>query len=161
LVETPPTPAASIDAAPAKAEAPAEASDRISIDTFRKLDLRVARVIEASLVDGSDKLLRLSLDLGSERRQVFAGIRGVYEPAALVGRLIVMVANLEPRKMRFGVSEGMVLCASAEDAGLFRRAAGDAHQLSPEPERERRAGQLLLTGDIGGSMLGAGLESLR
>ena len=70
-------------------------------------------------MDGSDKLLRLSLDLGSERRQVFAGIRGAYEPAALVGRLIVMVANLEPRKMRFGLSEGMVLCAGGENARLF------------------------------------------
>jgi methionyl-tRNA synthetase len=79
----------------------------------------VARVIEAALVDGSDKLLRLNLDLGGERRQVFAGIRGAYEPSTLVGRLIVMVANLEPRKMRFGVSEGMVLCASGSDPGLF------------------------------------------
>jgi methionyl-tRNA synthetase len=119
LVETPPTLTTPAVAAPAAAEAPAGAPERITIDTFRKLDLRVARVVEASLVDGSDKLLRLSLDLGGERRQVFAGIRGAYEPAALVGRLIVMVANLEPRKMRFGVSEGMVLCASGEASGLF------------------------------------------
>jgi methionyl-tRNA synthetase len=118
LVETPATTTPSV-AAPAAAQAPAAAPERITIDTFRKLDLRVARVVEAALVDGSDKLLRLSLDLGSERRQVFAGIRGAYEPAALVGRLIVMVANLEPRKMRFGVSEGMVLCAGGENAGLF------------------------------------------
>jgi methionyl-tRNA synthetase len=118
LVETPPTPDTVPPAAQTDPE-PAGVADRISIDTFRKLDLRVARVIEAALVDGSDKLLRLNLDLGGERRQVFAGIRGAYEPSTLVGRLIVMVANLEPRKMRFGVSEGMVLCASGSDPGLF------------------------------------------
>jgi methionyl-tRNA synthetase len=86
----------------------------ISIADFSKLDLRVATVIEAGFVEGSDKLLQLTLDLGSEKRNVFSGIRSAYDPAKLVGRQVVMIANLEPRKMRFGVSEGMVLCASAD-----------------------------------------------
>jgi methionyl-tRNA synthetase len=72
-------------------------------------------VIAASTVEGSDKLLRLELDLGGERRTVFSGIRAAYEPARLDGRLVLMVANLAPRKMRFGTSEGMVLCASGAD----------------------------------------------
>ena len=72
-------------------------------------------------MDGSDKLLRLELDLGERRCTVFSGIRAAYEPARLEGRLVLMVANLAPRKMRFGVSEGMVLCASGQDdaGGLF------------------------------------------
>ena len=86
----------------------------ISINDFAKLDLRVANVIEARFVDGSDKLLQLTLDLGTEKRNVFSGIRSAYDPAKLIGRQVVMIANLEPRKMRFGVSEGMVLCASAD-----------------------------------------------
>jgi methionyl-tRNA synthetase len=88
----------------------------VSINDFTKLDLRVARVLDAKHVEGSDKLLQLTLDLGSERRNVFSGIRSAYDPATLIGRQVVMIANLEPRKMRFGVSEGMVLCASG-DAG--------------------------------------------
>ena len=87
---------------------------RISIDDFAKLDLRVANVLDAKFVDGSDKLLQLTLDLGGEKRNVFSGIRSAYDPAKLVGRQVVMIANLEPRKMRFGVSEGMVLCASPD-----------------------------------------------
>ncbi|MFM7626557.1 MAG: methionine--tRNA ligase subunit beta, partial [Gammaproteobacteria bacterium] len=104
-------------AAPKKsAPAPAAPPGVISIDDFAKLDLRVAKVVDASDVDGSDKLLKLTLDLGSERRTVFSGIRKTYTAASLVGRQVVVVANLAPRKMRFGVSEGMVLCASdAED----------------------------------------------
>ncbi len=100
---------------------PPSAGDRgkISIDDFNKLDLRVARIERAETVDGADKLLKLTLDLGGEKRSVFAGFRGAYEPAQLEGRLAVVVANLEPRKMRFGVSEGMVLAASAEGAGLY------------------------------------------
>ena len=87
-----------------------------SIDDFAKLDLRVANVLEAKFVEGSDKLLQLTLDLGGEKRNVFSGIRAAYgDPAKLVGRQVVMIANLEPRKMRFGVSEGMVLCASRDD----------------------------------------------
>ena len=91
----------------------------ISIDEFKRLDLRVARIVEAELVTGADKLLKLTLDLGSERRTVFAGIKSAYDPAALKGRLTVMVANLAPRKMKFGVSEGMVLAASGEGPGLY------------------------------------------
>ncbi len=72
-------------------------------------------MLEAKSVDGSDKLLQLTLDLGTEKRNVFSGIRSAYDPATLVGRQVVMIANLEPRKMRFGVSEGMVLCASTDD----------------------------------------------
>ncbi|MFM7708349.1 MAG: methionine--tRNA ligase, partial [Gammaproteobacteria bacterium] len=104
-------------AAPKKsAPAPAAPPGVISIDDFAKLDLRVAKVVDASDVDGSDKLLKLTLELGSERRTVFSGIRKTYTAASLVGRQVVVVANLAPRKMRFGVSEGMVLCASdAED----------------------------------------------
>lgn len=91
----------------------------ISIDDFAKLDLRMARVAEASIVEGSDKLLKLTLELGEERRTVFSGIRKTYSPESLVGRHVVVVANLAPRKMRFGVSEGMVLCASDEADRLF------------------------------------------
>ncbi len=87
----------------------------VKIDDFAKLDLRVAKVLDAKHVDGSDKLLQLTLDLGAEQRNVFSGIRSAYDPAKLIGRQVVMIANLEPRKMRFGVSQGMVLCASADD----------------------------------------------
>jgi methionyl-tRNA synthetase len=85
--------------------------ETISIDDFGRLDLRVARIVEADLVPDADKLLRLTLDIGLENRTVFAGIRSAYTPKELVGRLTVMVANLAPRKMRFGESQGMVLAA--------------------------------------------------
>jgi methionyl-tRNA synthetase len=92
----------------------------ISIDDFNKLDLRVARIAKAEAVEGADKLLRLTLDLGEGTRTVFAGIKSAYAPEKLEGRLAVVVANLAPRKMKFGVSEGMVLAASAEgEAGIF------------------------------------------
>jgi methionyl-tRNA synthetase len=94
-------------------------SEHISIDDFAKLDLRVARIVEAEQVEGADKLLKLTLDLGGETRTVFAGIKSAYPPEALKGRLTVMVANLAPRKMRFGLSEGMVLAASGEGPGIF------------------------------------------
>jgi methionyl-tRNA synthetase len=90
----------------------------ITIDDFMKLDLRVAKVVHADHVEGADKLLRLELDLGGEKRQVFAGIKSAYEPEDLIGKSVVMVANLKPRKMRFGMSEGMVIVASGTD-GLF------------------------------------------
>lgn len=106
-------PAASA-AAPAPAAARADAGT-ISIDDFKKLDLRVARIVEAEHVEGADKLLKLTLDLGTETRTVFSGIKSAYDPATLKGRLTVMVANLAPRKMKFGVSQGMVLAASGED----------------------------------------------
>ena len=91
----------------------------ISIDDFMKIDLRVARVADAQHVEGADKLVKLILDLGGEQRQVFAGIKAHYEPEQLKGRLVVMVANLAPRKMRFGESQGMVLAASGDGTGVF------------------------------------------
>ena len=94
-------------------------ADEIVIDDFLKVDLRVARIVEAEAVPEADKLLRLTLDLGGERRNVFAGIKGAYDPADLVGRLTVMVANLKPRKMRFGLSEGMVLAAGSGETELY------------------------------------------
>ncbi len=101
---------------------PAERKEKvseISIDDFARLDLRVARIAEASPVEEADKLIRLKLDLGDESRQVFAGIKQAYQPEDLVGRLVVMVANLAPRKMRFGVSEGMVLGAGPGGAEIY------------------------------------------
>ena len=104
----------------------ANASDYISIDDFTKVDLRIAKIVNAEHVEGAEKLLRLSLDIGeSNPRQVFAGIKSAYDPATLVGRLTLMVANLAPRKMKFGMSEGMVLAASDEHGGPFI--------LSPDP----------------------------
>ena len=91
-----------------------------TIDDVMKVDLRVAEVLEAAPVEGADKLLRLTLSLGGEgRRQVFAGIKGAYRPEDLVGRLVVCVANLQPRTMRFGVSEGMVVAAGPGGADIF------------------------------------------
>ncbi len=92
----------------------------ISIDDFSKIDLRIAKIANAEHVEGADKLLKLTLDVGElGTKQVFAGIKSAYDPAALVGRLTVMVANLAPRKMKFGLSEGMVLAASGEAPGLY------------------------------------------
>jgi methionyl-tRNA synthetase len=91
----------------------------INFDDFAKLDLRIARIEKAALVEGADKLLQLTLDLGGETRNVFAGIRSAYTPESLEGQLTVMVANLAPRKMRFGVSEGMVLAAGPGGKELF------------------------------------------
>jgi methionyl-tRNA synthetase len=91
----------------------------IAIDEFAKVDLRVARIVAAECVEGADKLLRLTLDIGNGTRTVFAGIRSAYDPADLVGRTTVMVANLKPRKMRFGTSEGMVLAAGPGGKDLF------------------------------------------
>ena len=91
----------------------------ISIEEFSKLDLRVARIARAERVEGADKLLKLTLELGDSTRTVFAGIKSAYAPEKLEGRLTVIVANLEARKMKFGVSEGMVLAASSDDSGIF------------------------------------------
>ena len=93
-------------------------ADEISFDDFIKVDLRVARIVSASNVEGADKLLQLNLDIGGEMRQVFSGIKSSYDPADLAGRLTVMVANLAPRKMRFGISQGMVL-AAADKQGIY------------------------------------------
>ncbi|MGB6054383.1 MAG: methionine--tRNA ligase [Burkholderiaceae bacterium] len=91
-------------------------AEEIKIDDFARIDLRIARIVDCQPVDGSDKLLRLTLDVGEGRlRNVFSGIKSAYQPADLVGKLTVMVANLAPRKMKFGISEGMVLAASAAD----------------------------------------------
>ena len=94
-------------------------ADTISFEDFAKLDLRIARISKAAHVEGADKLLRLTLDIGGETRNVFAGIKSAYSPEALEGKLTVMVANLAPRKMRFGVSEGMVLAAGPGGSDLF------------------------------------------
>jgi len=94
-------------------------AETIDYESFSRIDLRVARIAAAEYVEGADKLLRLTLDLGGEQRQVFAGIRSAYAPEDLAGRLTVMVANLAPRKMRFGLSEGMVLAAGPGGKDLF------------------------------------------
>ena len=95
-------------------------SDTISIDDFVKIDLRVAKIIAANAVEGADKLVQLILDIGGgETRQVFAGIKAAYSPESLIGRQTVMVANLAPRKMRFGMSEGMVLAAGPGGSDIF------------------------------------------
>jgi methionyl-tRNA synthetase len=93
-----------------------ETPDIISIDDFAKIDLRIAKIVDCKAVEGSDKLLQLTLDVGEEKtRNVFSGIKSAYQPEQLVGKLTVMVANLAPRKMKFGMSEGMVLAASSTD----------------------------------------------
>jgi len=102
------------------ASADAAEAEYISIDDFTKVDLRIAKIVNAEHVEGAEKLLKLSLDIGEDKpRQVFAGIKSAYDPASLVGRLTVMVANLAPRKMKFGMSEGMVLAASDERGGPY------------------------------------------
>lgn len=93
--------------------------DEIEFDDFTKVDLRVALIVKAEHVEGADKLLRLTLDLGGETRNVFAGIKSAYKPEELEGKLTVMVANLAPRKMRFGISEGMVLAAGPGGKDLW------------------------------------------
>ena len=93
-----------------------ELAPTISIDDFAKIDLRIAQIVQCESVEGSTKLLRLTLDVGEgQHRNVFSGVASMYKPEDLVGKLTVMVANLAPRKMKFGVSEGMVLAASHAD----------------------------------------------
>jgi methionyl-tRNA synthetase len=104
------------------AQAPSAAGPAvISIDDFAKLDLRIGKVLQCEFVEGSDKLLRFELDAGElGKRQIFSGIRAAYqEPAKLIGRHVVFIANLAPRKMRFGVSEGMILSAGSGGDQLF------------------------------------------
>jgi methionyl-tRNA synthetase len=131
-----PAPAAAISGHAANGGAPAEAgpdtkTDVVSIDDFAKLDLRIGKVLACEFVEGSDKLLRFELDAGElGKRQIFSGIRASYgEPDALVGRSVVFIANLAPRKMRFGVSEGMILSAGF-DGGALALLGADA---SAEP----------------------------
>jgi len=111
-----------------KAAASEPIASEISYEDFAKVDLRVARIEAAEAVDGADKLLRLVLDLGGERRSVFAGIKGAYRPEELVGRHTVVVANLAPRKMRFGVSEGMILAAGPGGRDLWLLSPDDGAQ---------------------------------
>ncbi|MAX52184.1 MAG: methionine--tRNA ligase [Methylophaga sp.] len=94
-------------------------ADEIQFDDFAKIDLRIAKIVNAEHVEGADKLLKLTLDIGLGERQVFAGIKSAYSPEDLIGKLTVMVANLAPRKMRFGLSEGMVLAAGPGGKDLF------------------------------------------
>ena len=101
----------------------------ITIDDFAKIDLRIAKIVNAEHVEGAEKLLKLTLDIGEEKtRTVFAGIKSAYDPEKLNGRLTVMVVNLAPRKMKFGLSEGMVLAASGETPGLFILSPDDGAQ---------------------------------
>ncbi len=110
----------STEAGTSAAQQPAQEPAYISIDDFSKVDLRIARIVEARQVEGSEKLLQLTLDIGEDKpRNVFAGIKSAYDPATLKDRLTVMVANLAPRKMKFGLSEGMVLAASDERGGPY------------------------------------------
>ncbi len=101
-----------------------EKAAQITIDDFLKVDLRVAEIVAAELVEGADKLLRVTLNDGNGNRTVMAGIRSAYEPADLIGRMVVLVANLQPRKMRFGVSEGMILAAGDDDIFLLSPDSG-------------------------------------
>ncbi len=119
LLEGPKGTAAARPAAP-DITASSSVEPTIGIDDFAKIDLRVARIVSAEAVSGADKLLKLTLDVGEGRhRTVFAGIKSAYRPEDLVGRLTPMVANLASRKMKFGVSEGMVLAASGDGPGIF------------------------------------------
>ena len=122
----PPAPVAATKTPEKPVEAPAEntsTTSTISIDDFMKVELRVAKIVDAGQVEGAEKLIRLVLDIGEDKpRQVFAGIKSAYDPAQLVGRMTVMVANLAPRKMKFGLSEGMILAASdasGQTPGIF------------------------------------------
>jgi len=94
-------------------------ADEITIDDFMQVDLRIARIISAESIPEADKLLKLTVDIGNETRTIFAGIKSAYDPAQLEGRLTVVVANLKPRKMRFGTSEGMVLAAGSGGEDLY------------------------------------------
>ena len=115
-----PTPPSGGTAGTATTAPVAAAPATIGIDDFARVDLRIARIVAADAVEGADKLVRLTLDVGEGRhRTVFAGIKAAYRPEDLVGRLTPMVANLAPRKMKFGVSEGMVLAASGDAPGVF------------------------------------------
>ncbi|MGK5073713.1 methionine--tRNA ligase [Janthinobacterium sp. ZB1P44] len=124
---------AASDVAATPASAIEELAPEIKIDDFLKVDLRIAKIVNCELVDGSDKLLRLTLDAGEGRlRNVFSGIRSAYQPEELVGKLTVLVANLAPRKMKFGISEGMVMAASAAD----EKANPGIYILNPWPGAE-------------------------
>lgn len=120
---TPPESAAPSVESAAQTQAPAldhePVAPEIDINDFGKLDLRVAKILKVEEVQGADKLLQLTLDLGFTQRNVFAGIKSAYRPSDLEGRMTVMVANLKPRKMKFGLSEGMVLAAGPGGQDIF------------------------------------------
>ena len=122
-------------APPAAVPEPAAAPAEITLEEFRRIDLRVATVTAAEQVAGADKLLRLTVDVGGTARSVFAGIRGAYAPEQLVGRQVVIVANLKPRKMRFGVSEGMVLAAAGAEGPELYLISPDAGAAAGMPVR--------------------------
>jgi len=134
LLEGPKSAASPLTPSPSPAGGRGEAvagagAPQVSIDDFGKIDLRIARIVNAEAVDGADKLVRLTLDVGEGRhRTVFAGIKSAYKPEDLVGRLTPMVANLAPRKMKFGLSEGMVLAASGDGPGIFLLAPDEGAQ---------------------------------
>ena len=122
--QVPPSPQPSaplqVSPCPSKGEDENGGAPQITIDDFSKIDLRIAKIVTAEHVEGADKLLKLTLDVGPlGTRQVFAGIKSAYDPATLAGKLTVVVANLAPRKMKFGLSEGMVLAASGDAPGLY------------------------------------------
>jgi methionyl-tRNA synthetase len=116
VTNTPPSP---LPPLPEGAGKSTGASAQITIDDFNKVDLRIAKIVDAEPIEGADKLLKLTLDTGSGTKTVFAGIKSAYDPEKLKGRLTVVVANLAPRKMKFGVSEGMVLAASGDGPGIY------------------------------------------
>jgi methionyl-tRNA synthetase len=120
LITAPPAAKAAASDAATLAAAAAVEGNSISIDEFLRVDLRIAKILGADIVSGADKLLKLHLDVGElGEREIFAGIRAAYDPKDLVGRLIIVVANLEPRKMRFGVSAGMMLAAGPGGRDIF------------------------------------------
>ena len=96
-----------------------------TIDDFAKIDLRIAKVIKAEAVEGANKLLHLQLDLGGTEKSVFAGIAKAYKPEELTGKTVICLANLKPRKMKFGISEGMILAAGTGGKDLFILSADD------------------------------------
>jgi methionyl-tRNA synthetase len=116
MAATPPSPLPPLPEGEGKSTG---ARAQITIDDFNKVDLRIAKIVTADSVAGADKLLKLTLDAGTGTMTVFAGIKSAYDPERLTGRLTVVVANLAPRKMKFGVSEGMVLAASGEGPGIY------------------------------------------
>lgn len=114
MASTPPS-----QPSPAKGDGAIGGAPQITIDDFNKLDLRIAKIVAAEPVEGADRLLKLTLDAGTGTMTVFAGIKSAYDPERLTGRLTVVVANLAPRKMKFGLSEGMVLAASGDGPGIY------------------------------------------
>ena len=109
--------------------------NEITIEDFAEMDIRAAKVISAEIVEGSDKLLKLEVDLGREIRTVLAGIKQSYEPSELIGRTVLVIANLKPRKMRFGVSHGMILAAADKNGKVAicevdsEHSSGHAHKI--------------------------------